>query len=1040
MIIETIRVKNFLSHGETEVDFRDAPMWLVCGENGAGKSALFDAVEYALYGAHRGGDQDAKALVKQGAEDALVQVVARLDDGGRYRVTRHLSARDGNRGGSVEELDDDDTVIDVPNVGPGVRSAWTWLERRLPPHDLFRSAILLRQNETAHFLKRFSARERMKLFAALIGLDRYTRVAERAASHKVDADQRRLEAQARIDALKDVSDEALARAQAELAEAEAAFVTSQSRHGEARAVREGATEWNRLLAEQAQREAERTHIQQLLAQAETIRRDHERVSAWDHASAQLGAYWRARDDARKLRDTVERARAEGAEAEEGRRRRQGERVAAEAAHTALTERDLPGARARRAEAEACAADLTREAEIAAAGTARDEARADVERLADADEELARWQRRREALVYLKQFADARKAAGEAERDLQTARAEREEADAGATAATEALERATTARDDARSVAEERSARAQALEGECKLLEGRIQSHSGLTGKEDRCPVCVRPLDAGAHAHVRAVLAEEQAALADRRAERDQAQRQVVDARAALKDAEAAHKRAGDSAQQAVQRAALAAQRLTTTERAHADARARLRETRAALTDEHPDAVEDQKLVTPAWVSEEELRVRRGIGAVEPRAAALAAARQRLVAAESALSTRRDQRRAGVEPLGDTLAAADLHARADAATAEAKRLADGAADLEAQAKKLERQIRELTGEEQTFAERARACNRQAEEAGARSQEESAAAEKLAAALGDRWVTVLTDRAAYDAERQAVEERRASAAKAGELMEAQGRLKQVAAALAANAEARAAVPPAHRLPTAEAERQEGEASQAVHAAGARRTLLAEALADLERRRADVQTERQTLNAAAEEAQTFGLLAEMLKEGGPVQNLVAEQEQRAIAEEVNAVLERLNDGLQVVIGGARRSRTAGLQDIKVRDTADPHGEARHFEFLSGGEQFRVAVALALALHRRVGRRVGTLVIDEGFGALDSNRRDALAQEMANQADGILALGYAQNIIICSHSTEVQRHFPYRWEIRKRNGVAGACRPDLDGIGVTASLVGVS
>ena len=35
--------------------FADAPMWLVCGENGAGKSALFDAVEYALYGQHRGG-------------------------------------------------------------------------------------------------------------------------------------------------------------------------------------------------------------------------------------------------------------------------------------------------------------------------------------------------------------------------------------------------------------------------------------------------------------------------------------------------------------------------------------------------------------------------------------------------------------------------------------------------------------------------------------------------------------------------------------------------------------------------------------------------------------------------------------------------------------------------------------------------------------------------------------------------------------------------------------------------------------------------
>jgi DNA repair protein SbcC/Rad50 len=162
--------------------------------------------------------------------------------------------------------------------------------------------------------------------------------------------------------------------------------------------------------------------------------------------------------------------------------------------------------------------------------------------------------------------------------------------------------------------------------------------------------------------------------------------------------------------------------------------------------------------------------------------------------------------------------------------------------------------------------------------------------------------------------------------------------------------------------------------------------------------------------------------------VQNEVARQEQRAIAEEVNAVLRRLNDRLEVQISAARRQRGAVTQDIAIVDTSDPAAVPRHFEFLSGGEQFRVALALALALHRRVGHTAGTLIVDEGFGALDSVRRDALAEQMTEQTRGILALGLAGSIIICSHAAEVQRHFAYRWLVEKRDGVATARRPRLN------------
>jgi recombinational DNA repair ATPase RecF len=82
--------------------------------------------------------------------------------------------------------------------------------------------------------------------------------------------------------------------------------------------------------------------------------------------------------------------------------------------------------------------------------------------------------------------------------------------------------------------------------------------------------------------------------------------------------------------------------------------------------------------------------------------------------------------------------------------------------------------------------------------------------------------------------------------------------------------------------------------------------------------------------------------------------------------------------------------MQDLRIIDASDPAGGACYFEFLSTGEKFRIALALALALHGRVGGgRLGTLMIDEGFGVLDSDKRDNLALQMAADTDqGILDL----------------------------------------------------
>ncbi len=128
-----------------------------------------------------------------------------------------------------------------------------------------------------------------------------------------------------------------------------------------------------------------------------------------------------------------------------------------------------------------------------------------------------------------------------------------------------------------------------------------------------------------------------------------------------------------------------------------------------------------------------------------------------------------------------------------------------------------------------------------------------------------------------------------------------------------------------------------------------------------------------------------------------------------------------MHVQLGEPRRAGRIQLQDILVVDATDPVGSARYFDYLSGGEQFRVALALALALHRRVdGGAVGTLIVDEGFGSLDGDRRDELALQMTDTSNGLLRQQLANNIVISTHSTEVQRHFPYRCHVTKEAGTA--------------------
>lgn len=95
MIPVKLALKNFLSYGEDvpPLDFTQFHIACLSGNNGQGKSALLDALTWAVWGEGRKASQEKKAdssLLRIGQKDMQVEFVFDLE-GDRYRIIRNYS-------------------------------------------------------------------------------------------------------------------------------------------------------------------------------------------------------------------------------------------------------------------------------------------------------------------------------------------------------------------------------------------------------------------------------------------------------------------------------------------------------------------------------------------------------------------------------------------------------------------------------------------------------------------------------------------------------------------------------------------------------------------------------------------------------------------------------------------------------------------------------------------------------------------------------------------------------------------------------------
>jgi exonuclease SbcC len=188
-------------------------------------------------------------------------------------------------------------------------------------------------------------------------------------------------------------------------------------------------------------------------------------------------------------------------------------------------------------------------------------------------------------------------------------------------------------------------------------------------------------------------------------------------------------------------------------------------------------------------------------------------------------------------------------------------------------------------------------------------------------------------------------------------------------------------------------------AVERARAQRSRLAE-------RRAQADTLRERRSGYEREGQIARALAGHLR---------ANNFERWLLEE--ALDELVDGGSRILreLSGGQYELGHDKGEFFVVDQHDA-GLRRPVRTLSGGETFQASLALALALSQRLsGMSTGavsleSIVLDEGFGTLDSSTLDTVAATLEN-----LAARGDRMVGVVTHVTPLAERVPVRFEVRK-------------------------
>lgn len=530
-----VEVEGIASYKEyVRVDFYESNLWAIVGRNGEGKSALLDVIPFVLFGYSRSRKRGYDRVINDDCDKGMGRVAFRLN-GQTYRATRIVQRKRGKifSEGLIERFDGE-KWIPVRNSRK-VRDMEAWVRRNLRLRlESFTSSAMLLQGEATAFFKAEPA-EQLKMLIEIAGLDFYRELGDEVARRAKKSSDQVKHLVAQLEKFPEVSDEELQKAREAVETAEQRFERAERARSAAVEELGKAKDYARLSKERAELSDEVAESEKLAANVEEIKRALDGAEVADRQRLTVGAYFRTKNayeqTARELEGANQELKTLRSQYEEVSERRQAARGELEAAQKVVStqEQALEKARVR---AEQLQKEVAHAEEFE---RARDEVARLEQEIAAGTDALRDWDQlnatvgQRDTVAELRRSVDALDAAlaernnvrveiGRAEGQLSVVKLQSEEANAALKRAEQALREAVENESEARRALDEAQLEVQRVSA---LIEARSKAMGA-----DACPTCGREVDA----HAAEELERE---MADLQAQEAAATRRLEDARNAL---------------------------------------------------------------------------------------------------------------------------------------------------------------------------------------------------------------------------------------------------------------------------------------------------------------------------------------------------------------------------------------------------------------------------------------------------------------------------------------------------------------------------
>ena len=177
MVPLKLRLRNFLCYGEDlpPLDLEGVHLACLCGQNGHGKSALLDAITWALWGKARAKSQD--ELVRFGQTEMMAELDFMAGENTYRASRRHVNpGRQGRSGATELQLLVQSNGSFQPITGNAVRETQSKIDQIVGmDYDTFINSAFLLQGRADEFTNKRPG-ERKEVLAKIIGLERYDRL------------------------------------------------------------------------------------------------------------------------------------------------------------------------------------------------------------------------------------------------------------------------------------------------------------------------------------------------------------------------------------------------------------------------------------------------------------------------------------------------------------------------------------------------------------------------------------------------------------------------------------------------------------------------------------------------------------------------------------------------------------------------------------------------------------------------------------------------------------------------------------------------